>query len=379
MTVRTLRAAVALATVAATLALPATAAHADEISDAQWHLRAMNVAAAHKISKGAGVTVAVIDSGVEPHPDLRKNLLSGTDVVPGGSGDGREDAASHGTAMAGLIAAHGKGGGNGALGIAPKAKILPIRDETPKKVGSSVEIARAIRYAISRHADIINISSAATSHPDLANALKEAAAADIVVVAAAGNRPDDVVVPHPAFYDGVVAVGATDRRGNHADVSVTDDKVEIAAPGVDIASTHLGGIYQRATGTSSSTALVAGAAALVRSKYPDLSAKEVVHRLTATATDKGPAGRDPEYGFGVVNLVKALTANVPPATPTASPPADPGGTRAAPSADAVALPADGGSGPGALLALLGIGLFLVVVAAVAAVLVTRSRRRHPAR
>jgi subtilisin family serine protease len=122
----------------------------------------------------------------------------------------------------------------------------------------------------------------------------------------------------PAIYDGVVAVGATDQDGNVASISVTGSPMVLSAPGARIVSADKTG-YAIGDGTSASTAIVAGAAALVRSKYPNLSAKEVVHRLTATATDKGPPGRDPQYGYGVLNLVGALTANVPPATPSAAP------------------------------------------------------------
>jgi subtilisin family serine protease len=104
-------------------------------------------------------------------------------------------------------------------------------------------------------------------------------------------------------------------------LSVTGEAVAIAAPGVDIYSTSTNNNYSKGSGTSAATAIVAGAAALVRSKYPELSAHEVVHRLTATATDKGTPGRDEQYGYGVLNLVAALTADVPPLSASAAPPA----------------------------------------------------------
>ncbi len=131
--------------------------------------------------------------------------------------------------------------------------------------------------------------------------------------------------------DGVVAVGASDAHGNRAAISITGKQLTLLAPGTDILSTGRNDIYREATGTSGATAIVSGAVALIRSKYPDLSAKEVIHRLTATATDKGAPGRDDEYGYGVLNLLAALTADVPPldgdtppsATATESQPATP--------------------------------------------------------
>lgn len=110
----------------------------------------------------------------------------------------------------------------------------------------------------------------------------------------------------------MIAVGGVDRQGNKAEFSVEGTDVDILAPAVDIYTTSLAGRYRRSTGTSDATAIVAGAAALIRSKYPNLPAQEVAHRLTATAVDKGPPGRDDQYGYGVIDLVAALTADVPP-------------------------------------------------------------------
>lgn len=114
-------------------------------------------------------------------------------------------------------------------------------------------------------------------------------------------------------------MGATDRTGNVAGFSETGPQVDLTAPGADIVST---GIYEsgyhEGSGTSEATAVVSGAAALIRAKFPQLSAVEVVHRLTATATDAGAPGRDDSYGYGRLNLLKALTADVPP-LPEASP------------------------------------------------------------
>ncbi|MBM0232832.1 S8 family serine peptidase [Micromonospora sp. STR1_7] len=286
-------------------------AEAERIRADQWHLSFLKVTEAQAISQGDGVVVAVPDTGVDPHPDLSDNLLTGIDTVAGGSGNGREDPNSHGTSMAGLIAAHGRVGNAGALGIAPRAKILPIKASTSDNFGEAEDLAAAIEYAISSRAQVINVSSGGASTPRLIRAVDAALAANITVVAAAGNVPYRPV-SYPASEEGVIAVGGVDRSGQHAAISVTGPEIDVVAPAVDIYSTSYNGKYSKGTGTSSATAIVAGAAALIRSKYPYLPAREVAHRLTATAVDKGPPGRDDEYGYGVIDLVAALTADVPP-------------------------------------------------------------------
>lgn len=375
MATRILRLAVALICATAAAVLPSGPAQADRIRDDQWHLRYLRVAEAHRISQGAGVTVAVIDTGVDPHPDLRNNLLKGTVTANGESGDGRQDVKGHGTGMAGLIAAHGRGSQTGALGIAPNAKILPIRSQRTSGDNDVDGLAAGIEWAVANKAHVISISAGGASSAAVVDAIKRASDADIIVVAAAGNRPQDYGVTFPALLDGVLAVGASDQNGNRADISVTGKKVGLLAPGVDIFSTSIDGNYRRGTGTSDSTAIVAGAAALVRSRYPDLSAEEVVHRLTATAVDKGAPGRDEEYGYGVLDLVAALTADVPPlaaspdATTDAASPA--GETPTATAAIQGSEGESGGLGAGALLAVLG----GVLLAGLVALLVLRRQRR----
>ncbi|TDB75760.1 type VII secretion-associated serine protease [Micromonospora sp. KC723] len=285
---------------------------ADRIRNDQWHLKFLNITEAHKISQGLGVVVAIPDTGVAPHPDLENNLLAGTDIIPGGNGDGRRDINSHGTSMAGIVAAHGQPNSRGALGIAPKAKVLPIYSSPPHGEGSPENLAAAIDYAVSREVGIISVSSAGGSTPELVRSVRRAIASDIVVVSGAGNLPRDRSVGYPASETGVIAVSGLDRFGHRATISTTGPEVDIAAPAVDIFSTSYDAKYSRATGTSDATAIVAGAAALIRSRYPHLPAAEVAHRLTATAVDKGPPGRDDEYGYGVIDIVAALTADVPP-------------------------------------------------------------------
>ncbi|MGC5029912.1 S8 family serine peptidase [Micromonospora sp. DT229] len=285
---------------------------ADLIRNDQWHLTYLGASKAHEISQGEGVIVAVPDTGIDPHPDLIKNLLPGIDITPEGNRDGRRDSDGHGTILAGLIVAHGRGSTKGALGIAPKAKVVPIRVSLDSHQVSTDDLARGIDYAVNQGAKVISISIAAGPNIKLQQAIASALRADIVVVAGAGNRPQEVPVAFPAAYPGVIAVGGIDRLGSQAPISVTGPEIDVVAPAEEIHSTSIDGKYSRSRGTSDATAIVAGAAALVRAKYPYLPADEVAHRLTATAIDKGPPGRDDQYGYGVIDLVAALTADVPP-------------------------------------------------------------------
>uniref|UniRef100_A8M2U6 Peptidase S8 and S53 subtilisin kexin sedolisin n=1 Tax=Salinispora arenicola (strain CNS-205) TaxID=391037 RepID=A8M2U6_SALAI len=307
------------------VAVPTGTPPADQVRDHQWHLSYLDVDSAHRHSQGEGVVVAVPDTGVNPHPDLRRNLLPGIDLIER-SPDGRQDTEGHGTKMAGLIAAHGRSDGSGALGIAPKAKILPIKaiyDEfDPAIVDEDNYLAVAVERAAASGAKVISISASGPFRFRLERAIKAAIAANVVVVAGVGNWPDDTRVTYPAKMEGVIAVGGVDRNGRVADISTRGPEVDIVAPCVDVYSTSFDSRYRGGTGTSNSTAIVAGAAALVRAKFPDLSAEEVAHRLTATAVDKGPPGHDEQYGHGVVDLVAALTADVPPLATPRSPTTD---------------------------------------------------------
>ncbi len=308
---------------------PATADHIaspidgpSRVRNDQWHLKYLKINQAHQISRGEGVTVAVTDTGVDPHQDLRGNLLPGTDLVAD-TGDGRQDLDSHGTSMAGLIAAHGRTESTGALGIAPKAKIIPVRFQLSNQLGDMDTLAHAIEYSVSRGAQVISVSAGGPPSVELQRAVAAAVSANVVIVAAIGNLPRQATTAFPAAYPGVIAVGGIDRTGRASEVSIPGPEVDLAAPATDIFSTSINGNYSKGDGTSGATAIVAGAVALIRARYPSLPADEVVHRLTATAIDKGPPGRDDQYGYGVIDIVAALTADVPPLgfdSPTTEPP-----------------------------------------------------------
>ncbi|GAA1397405.1 S8 family serine peptidase [Catellatospora coxensis] len=304
--------------------LPSVAA-TDEVADGQWFHGFLRTAEAHKTSDGAGVKVAVIDTGVDAtHPDLSGSVLPGADFSPEGPSKGTVDKDGHGTGMASLIAGHGR-----VMGIAPGAKVVPIRQSIHGR-GATADIARSIEWAVAQgDIQIISISLAdGFDDPSVRTAVKAALDADIVVVAGVGNDPQQPV-GYPAAIPGVVAVSGVDRNGQNSKASATGSAVVISAPSDGITSASLSHLWQIGTGTSAATAIVAGAATLVRATHPELSAAEVFHRLTATATDKGPPGRDSAYGHGLLNLVAALTADVAPIGPDS-----PSSTENAPSTPA---------------------------------------------
>ncbi|WP_433084756.1 S8 family serine peptidase [Dactylosporangium sp. CA-052675] len=306
-------------------------AAADNIRDQQWHLAALRIPEAHRISQGEGVVVGLPDTGVDTkHAELDGAVLPGKGFGEGNSDfDGRGDFIGHGTAMAGLIAGRGLPGNGGVLGIAPKAMILPLQTlRSENGTGNAAYLAAGIDWAVEHDAKVICIAGGTGKDPRVRAAVERALRSDVVVVAAAGNTSTEHAVSFPASLPGVLAVGGTDRDGNHASVSVTGPEIMVAAPAVDIVSTRLSGEYASASGTSDATAIVAGVVALVRARFPELSGAEVVHRITATAVDKGRPGRDDEFGFGIVDPVAALTADVGPvpSSPAASPVAGaPGG------------------------------------------------------
>jgi subtilisin family serine protease len=259
--------------------------------------------------------------------------------------------------MASLIVGHGR-----IVGIAPKAKIMPIRARRATTIPSGID------WAIEHGAQIINISQETPDQPAIRSAVERALAAGAVVVASAGNAPSDTDIISPANFPGVIAAAAIGRNGQRAEISVKSTALVLAAPGDDLSMASPHGAYVTGSGTSGAAALISGVAALVKAKYPNLSGREIYHRLTATADDKGAPGRDSEYGFGIVNPVKALTTDVPPLPEetTDAPAASP--TNAAP-------PADGDAGlPTITLLALGVGVLLLVGLVILAV-VLASRRR----
>ncbi|MFE6625069.1 S8 family serine peptidase [Streptomyces sp. NPDC057740] len=297
-------------------------ASADQVRDAQWPLTVYGAEKVWKTSQGAGVTVAVIDSGVDSsHPDLTGQVLPGKDFT--GAGKPHEDNIGHGTAMASLIAGHGHGanGSAGVMGLAPKAKILPVRvsvtrgvDETDSKIDTAGWVA-GVRFAVEQGAEVINLSlddSSAYPGSKAAEAIEYAQEHDVVVVASTGN--DGGTVNYPAALPGVVAAAAVDKDLAPWSKSNTGNVI-VAAPGVEVAqadpTTRSG--YSVADGTSGSSAYVSAIVALLRSKYPDLTAGQIINRLIKSASflnNEGRTAPDRELGYGIARPGTALTMDI---------------------------------------------------------------------
>ncbi|WP_205752222.1 type VII secretion-associated serine protease mycosin [Cryptosporangium phraense] len=309
-------AAFVLAAVTALVGVPTAPAAADTVRDQQWQLSFLQASSAWRYSAGKGVTVAVIDSGVDAtHPDLVGQVLPGTDFVDGTT-DGRSDVVGHGTAVAAFIAGHDDP--DGVVGLAYQAKILPIRVLDPKnEYDSATTVAKAVRWAVDHGADVINLSlGSADTAKVLTDAIDYAFAKDVVVVACDGNLSNDrgAKVWHPAREPGVIAVSGLLRTGAFWTGSLQGPETVLAAPATELTAAGLDHGYWRVQGTSFGAPMVSASAALLRSRYPKMSAANVINRLITTADDEGPAGRDSEYGYGVVDPVAALTDSVPSVT-----------------------------------------------------------------
>ncbi|MGH3390550.1 MAG: S8 family peptidase, partial [Actinomadura sp.] len=267
----------------------AVAASADVIRSRQWWLSALHITGAWRWSKGRGVTVAVLDTGVDGrHPDLAGQVVAGADYTGRIRSPGNKYWGRHGSAMASIIAGHGHGTGlsAGVMGIAPQAKILSVRvtweNDDPLRVsGAEADsnrdaVATGIRYAVDHGADVINMSLGGgkvfyNGNPTEEDAIRYALSKGIVLIASAGNDGAGANRKNfPAAYPGVIAVGAVDRNLRPWTDSNRHSYVKVAAPGVDIVSADAGGAYVLGTGTSPSAAIVAGIAALIRSRYPKL-------------------------------------------------------------------------------------------------------------
>ena len=293
--------------------LPGTPLAADPVRDEQWQLKALDVNAAWKYSTGEGVTVAVVDSGVYGnHADLRGQVVQGIDMV--GDTDGRVDPVGHGTTVAAIIAGRADDDA-GVVGIAPKAKILPVRVlDKDNRYDDALVVAKAVRWAVDSGAKVVNLSLGGTgSSASLAAAIDYAFAKDVVVVACTGNLgstgPSDVW--YPAREPGVIAVAGLDRDGSTLwNGSITGKQTVIAAPANELVGARPG-TYWRVQGTSFAAPMVSATAALIRARWPSMPAADVVNRIITTARDIGPAGVDDKFGYGMIDPVAALTVEVP--------------------------------------------------------------------
>jgi membrane-anchored mycosin MYCP len=283
-------------------------------TDVPWPQQQLAPQRAWQLSEGAGITVAVVDTGVDANtPQLAGRVSPGTDVMKDGGGTANDDCFGHGTFVAGIIAA-APVAGTAFAGIAPEAHILPIRVATNDKDGTAALLGKGIRAAVDGGARVINVSSSTTARdPSLEQAVQYAFQHDVVVVAAAANGAQQGdPVSYPAAFDHVLGVGAVDASGARAQFSQTGSYVDLVAPGVDVVSVGPRGPGQwRGDGTSYAAPFVAGAAALVRAYRPSLSAEQVEHRLTATADHPAATLPDPGLGWGTIDPMAAVATVLP--------------------------------------------------------------------
>jgi membrane-anchored mycosin MYCP len=326
--IRTLAAMAAGLAVAAGLGVPGVPARAAASGSAgyapsanEWWLAKWQVPRqVWPLTEGAGVTVAVVDSGVQASvPDLRGVVLRGKDML-GRAGNGDVDYATgqdgHGTAVAVMIA--GQGYGTGTIGIAPRARILPVHVIYPD-IGLEVipALAAGIRYAASHGAKVINVSigstvpSATWCDPGLQDAIAYALAHNVVVVAAAGDANISGSGPgEPASCAGVLAVSGVEPNGALWQYDVRQPYISVAAPADHMVYVGLDGRYTTTgNGTSFSAPLVAGAAALIRSRYPSMPWYQVVQRLIGTAIHMGPPVPGNGWGYGIIDVARAVNSS----------------------------------------------------------------------
>ncbi|MFE1204934.1 type VII secretion-associated serine protease mycosin [Streptomyces sp. NPDC058762] len=309
-----------------------------------WSLQRVNLDELWAQSKGNGVQVAVIDTGVDvKNPQLTdavdaskgKNYLPKKndkgEKIDRGNDHGTTDTVGHGTRVAGIIAAR-PAEGTGFVGLAPESTIIPIKQNDAEGNGTAATLATSIRYAVDAGADVINISqdTAKSVKPDstLESAVDYALGKEVVVVASAGNDGlgGKDKTTYPASYDGVLAVASSDRNNERASFSQAGEFIGVAAPGVDMISTVPGGGHCSDNGTSFSAPYVAAVAALLKSAYPKWTAEQIVAQIEQTAERSIP-GHDRLVGWGVIDPVRALT-DVDPAHPVESPTAEQPGTLA---------------------------------------------------
>jgi hypothetical protein len=270
---------------------------------AQYVLTKLRVGEAHGLARGSNVLVAVIDSQIDlNHPELNGVIAGSYDAL--NAADRKPHA--HGTGIAGSIAAHSR-----LMGVAPAARILAIRAFSPTEASAeatSAAIIKSVEYAAINGARVINMSFAGPADPGLARHLTMARARGAVLIAAAGNFGAKSPPQYPAADANVIAVSASDENDKIFTASNRGAHIAVTAPGVDILMPAPDANYQVKSGTSFSAAHVAGIAALILEKRPQLSPDAVRQIIISSARDIGAPGKDPDFGAGLADAYQAILA-----------------------------------------------------------------------
>ena len=278
----------------------------------QYTIAKLHLPQAHGLARGGNVLIAVIDSGVDlAHPELAGVIAGTFDALGTGT-----KPHSHGTAIAGAIAAHSR-----LMGVAPGAQILAAQafgESTKGAEGTTFNILKSIEWAMRKGARIINMSFAGPNDPAIHRSLESARKSGIVLVAAAGNAGPKSPPLFPAADSNVIAVSATDIQDKLFAASNRGRYIAVAAPGVDILLPGPDGTYQLQSGTSFAAAHVSGVAALILERNASLDPEAVRKVLLATARDLGPRGFDSQFGAGLVDAFKATSSVRQVATDTAA-------------------------------------------------------------
>jgi type VII secretion-associated serine protease mycosin len=352
---------------------------APPVKQTPWSLQRVLMNQLWQDTRGKGVTVAVIDSGVDiRNPQLTGavNAAASVDLIDA-KGHGTTDPVGHGTEVAGIIAAR-PSPSTGFVGLAPEAKVISIRQASEDGTGTVPHLITALQKAVAAHVDVINISQDTSSNsPALESAIEAAVNANIVVVASAGNDGGDgkARTTYPGAYRGVLAVGASDRNNERASFSQAGDFVGVAAPGVDMLSTVPGGGQCVDNGTSFAAPYVAGVAALIRAKHPKWTAQQVIAQIEQTA-QRTSLGHNSLVGWGVVDPVRALTDDGKPIdSPTPDPGVLKGQDRVVPAALTFGDPARQREKRTAAYTVSGVAVTLLLVTGTTVALRDRRRRR----
>jgi subtilisin family serine protease len=282
--------------------------------DKQWALASFPFSALWACSKGAGITIGVVDSGVQgDHPDLAGRVLGGAAIQNAAVtlNGGATDVNGHGTHVAGIIAAGENG--VGIVGVAPEATILPVRVLDSTGSGLNSDIGDGIKWAVDHGANVINISiGSSTNSASVATAVDYAVQRGVTVVAAAGNNHQAATgadaPQYPAALDSTVAVAALSQSGAIASYSTNGAYVDVAAPGSNIWSTIPVSTWGSKSGTSMASPHVTALIALILGSRGSVAPAAMLSRLTSTAADAGPAGFDSMFGWGRIDPVAALDA-----------------------------------------------------------------------